>query len=120
MQSENRGCWLNNVNNEDLLSLLQSASALIYPSLYEGFGLPVLEGFASGIPVISSCSTSISEVAGNAALLVDPTSEDDIAYAMLRIAEELKNRGLERAKQFTWATCAQQTMDVYQRVGGKP
>jgi alpha-1,3-rhamnosyl/mannosyltransferase len=125
MQLESRGYWLNNVGDDDLLSLLQSATALVYPSLYEGFGLPVLEGFASGIPVISSCTTSIPEVAGNAALLVDPTSEDDIANAMLRIAEdtvfasELTNRGLERAKGFTWSNCAQQTMDVYHRVCAK-
>lgn len=125
MQLDNRGRWLNNVDNEDLLALLQSATALVYPSLYEGFGLPVLEGFASGIPVISSRTTSIPEVAGDAALLVDPESEDDIADAMLRIVEDtalatvLRGKGLERAKAFTWANCAQQTMDVYQRVCGR-
>jgi alpha-1,3-rhamnosyl/mannosyltransferase len=102
--------------------LLQSATALVYPSLYEGFGLPVLEGFASNIPVISSNTTAIPEVAGDAALLVDPTSAEDIAGAMERIAEDasmarsLAQRGFERAKTFTWERCASQTLSVYRKV----
>lgn len=122
MQAESAGYWLNEVDNDDLLALLQSAVALVYPSLYEGFGLPVLEGFASGIPVISSCTTSVPEVAGDAALLVNPLSVDDIAEAMLRVAEDrelaadLTGRGLARAREFTWTRCAQQTMSVYRKV----
>lgn len=121
LQAENAGYWLNDVNNDDLLALLQSAVALVYPSLYEGFGLPVLEGFASGIPVISSCTTSVPEVAGDAALLVNPLSVDDIAEAMLQVVEDrelaadLTRRGLARAREFTWARCAQQTLNVYRK-----
>lgn len=122
LQAEGRGLWLEDVSDTDLRPLLQSAAALIYPSLHEGFGLPVLEGFASNIPVISSNTTSIPEVAADAALLVDPKSVDDIAGAMERIAEDammartLAQRGFERAREFTWERCARQTLDVYRRV----
>jgi len=118
------GLWLDTVPDEALRPLLQSAIALVYPSLYEGFGLPVLEGFASRIPVISSRTSSIPEVAGDAALLIDPESVDDIAGAMERIAQDtalaqsLALRGLERARLFTWDRCAEQTLEVYRRVGG--
>lgn len=124
LQRDGRGLWLENVPDVDLRPLLQSATALVYPSLYEGFGLPVLEGFASRIPVISSNATSIPEVAGDAALLVNPESVDEIAYAMERIAQDtalaqsLTLRGLERARMFTWERCAAQTLEVYRRVAG--
>ncbi len=121
-----RGCgrWLNNVTDTELHALLQSAHALVYPSLYEGFGLPVLEGFAAGLPVISSNTTSIPEVALDAALLVDPLQIDAIAEAMQLLAEndalaaDMRTRGRERVKQFTWAACGEKTMDVYRRVAG--
>lgn len=122
LRDDGRGLWLQDVPDTDLRPLLQSATALVYPSLYEGFGLPVLEGFASNIPVISSNTTAIPEVAGDAALLVDPTSAEDIAGAMERIAEDasmarsLAQRGFERAKTFTWERCASQTLSVYRKV----
>ena len=123
---ESRGCgrWLNNVTDTELHALLQSARALVYPSLYEGFGLPVLEGFAAGLPVISSNTTSIPEVAGDAASLVNPERSDEIADAMRRLAEDgvlaadMAERGRQRVKEFTWAACARQTLDVYQGVAG--
>ncbi len=97
-----RGCgrWLDNVSDEELHVLLQSALALVYPSLYEGFGLPVLEGFAAGLPVISSNTTSIPEVAADAAILVNPERIEEIADAMQKLAEddawaaELAERGI--------------------------
>jgi len=122
LQKRKQGLWLNAVSVTDLYALLQSATALVYPSLYEGFGLPILEGFASGLPVISSNTTSIPEVAGDAALLVDPMSIDAIATAMQRLLEDrelaatLSVRGQERALSFTWARTAEQTLDVYRRV----
>lgn len=121
---ESRGCgrWLSNVANVELHALLQSARALVYPSLYEGFGLPVLEGFAAGLPVISSNTTSIPEVAGDAALLVNPESGAEIAAAMLRLVEDdalasdLVKRGRLRVKNFTWDNCLRQTVDVYKEL----
>lgn len=116
------GIWLNGVTDEELYALLQSATALVYPSLYEGFGLPVLEGFAAGIPVISSNTTSIPEVAGDAALLVNPESDEEIAEAMRRIVEEpalaglLVKKGMERVKGFSWSRCAEETLAVYRQV----
>lgn len=122
LSQQGTGIWLNGVTDEELYALLQSASALVYPSLYEGFGLPVLEGFAAGIPVISSNTTSIPEVAGDAALLVNPESADEIAEAMRRIVEEpalaglLVKRGMERVKGFSWSRCAEETLAVYRQV----
>jgi len=121
---ESRGCgrWLNDVADAELHALLQSARALVYPSLYEGFGLPVLEGFAAGLPVISSNTTSIPEVAGDAALLVNPEQSAEIAAAMLRLVDEealaidLKERGRQRVKRFTWDRCMQQTVGVYKEL----
>jgi len=123
MEREGLGRWLGDVSDDDLYAFLQSAVALVYPSLYEGFGLPILEGFASGLPVISSNTTSIPEVAGDAALLVDPESTDEIADAMQRVVEDrvlancLIARGAERVQSFTWAKCAEQTMAVYKQLG---
>jgi len=122
MQREGFGLWLNNVPDDDLRPLLQSAAALIYPSLYEGFGLPVLEGFASGLPVITSKTSSMPEVASDAALLINPLDIDELAVAMQRVLEDshlaadLSRRGLARAREFTWARTAEQTLAVYQRV----
>lgn len=121
-----RGCglWLDNVTDMELHALLQSARALVYPSLYEGFGLPVLEGFAAGLPVISSNTTSIPEVAADAAMLVNPVRSEEIAGAMQRLAEDdalasdMVERGRKRVNEFSWAACARQTLDVYQSIAG--
>jgi alpha-1,3-rhamnosyl/mannosyltransferase len=105
-------------------ALLQSASALVFPSLYEGFGLPVIEAFASRCPVITSNTTSLPEVAGDAALLVDPMQTDAIAAAMRELVEQPENtaqrveRGLQRALHYSWEACAARTLDVYRRVSG--
>ncbi|MEO8345774.1 MAG: glycosyltransferase family 1 protein [Betaproteobacteria bacterium] len=110
--------WLDYVEADELRALYQGASAFVFPSLYEGFGLPMLEAFASGIPVVTSTTTSLPEVAGDAALLVDPTDTDDIAAAMARVmddlalADRLKEAGLARARTYTWARCAEETVAV--------
>ncbi len=96
------------VQEADLPSLYRGAVALIFPSLYEGFGLPVVEAFACGTPVVTSSTTSLPEVAGGAALLVDPLSVDDLAHAMSRVVTDLALRGrlrahgLQRAQAFRW------------------
>lgn len=103
---------------------MQNALALVFPSLSEGFGLPVLEGFASQVPVITSNTTSLPEVAGDAAWLVDPCSVHAIADAMKTLArddsirEQMISKGLERARSFTWKACAEQTEMVYAKVLG--
>ncbi len=111
--------WLKHVPQADLLPLLKLSNALVFPSLAEGFGLPVLEAFAARVPVITSNSTSLPEVAGDAALLVNPLNTEEIRAAMERVLEDaalmesLKHKGFDRAKQFTWSACAKSTLDVY-------
>ena len=110
--------WLDYVGANDLRALYQGAAGFIFPSLYEGFGLPVLEAFASGTPVVTSGTTSLPEVAGAAALLVDPLDVDALAGAMASIlddsglANRLRTAGRERARTFTWARCAAETVSI--------
>jgi glycosyltransferase involved in cell wall biosynthesis len=112
------------ISNEELAALYNAADALVYPSLYEGFGIPPSEAMACGCPVITSSSSSLPEVVGDAGLLVDPTKVDDIASAIVLVTGDpltratLVSRGFERVKQFSAATAAQQTLDIYQRVAG--
>jgi len=114
--------WLGHVSDHDLKSLLQSAVLFAFPSLSEGFGLPVLEAFASNTPVIASNTTSIPEVAGDSALLFNPLDPTDIARAISKIvenkdfAEMLVRKGYERAKNMTWRRCAENTVVVYKQV----
>jgi alpha-1,3-rhamnosyl/mannosyltransferase len=114
--------WLGGVDDMAKRALLQRAKALVFASLSEGFGLPVLEAFASSTPVIASNATSLPEVVGDAALLVDPLRVDDIANAMLRItgdsslADQLKWRGLSRSRSFTWDACADKTRAIYRQM----
>lgn len=111
--------WLKHVPQTDLLPLLKLSSALVFPSLAEGFGLPVLEAFAAKVPVITSNTTSLPEVAGDAALLVDPLNVEELCAAMscalddINLMEKNKLLGFERAHQFTWSACAKSTFDVY-------
>lgn len=110
---------LNYVTELEKHHLLQSAIGLVFTSLYEGFGLPILEAFASECPVITSNCTSMPEVAGDAAILVNPQSEDLITEAMIslvntpEISNTLKNKGLERAKLFSWSKTANETKKIY-------
>jgi glycosyltransferase involved in cell wall biosynthesis len=100
------------------------ADAVAYVSLYEGFGLPVLEAMSVGTPVVTSDVSSLPEVAGDAALLVDPTDEDAIADALRRVLtdpalrEELARRGRERAGRYSWDTTTRATLDLYREVAG--
>jgi glycosyltransferase involved in cell wall biosynthesis len=113
--------WLSGAEIEGLWTL---AEAFVFPSLYEGFGLPVLEAMARGVPVACSNASSLPEVAGEAALLFDPHDEDAIAVALGRLLsdhalrEELRARGLERVRGFTWERTARLTLDSYARALG--
>ena len=114
--------WLNHLPGDDLLALVKAARALIFPSLFEGFGLPVLEAFAAGVPVITSNTTSLPEVSGDAALLVDPLDISAIAESMSKIYEddnlrsEMVKKGTARAIEFSWERTALETIKVYQDV----
>jgi alpha-1,3-rhamnosyl/mannosyltransferase len=112
---------------EDQLALLYSAArALVYASLYEGFGLPPLEAMASGTPVIAGNTSALPEVVDTAGVLVDPFDEAEIRDSMLRLAEDealadtLSTRGLERSRQFSWKSCAALTRAVYHQVLQSP
>ncbi|HUF01382.1 MAG TPA: glycosyltransferase family 1 protein [Gaiellaceae bacterium] len=108
------------VSQERLASLYRRAACLVFPSLYEGFGLPPLEAMASGCPVAASSAGAIPEVCGDAAVLFDPTDADAIAAAVLEAdsrADELRERGIARAAEFTWGETARRHEDVYRAVG---
>jgi glycosyltransferase involved in cell wall biosynthesis len=104
-----------------LSHLLTRSEALVYPSLYEGFGLPILEGMAMGAPVITSNVTSMPETAGDAAVLIDPTSESEIADAMRACylndltKSEMRARGYRRVATFSWKKTAAATLSTYER-----
>jgi len=110
------------VDDGTLVQLYRSALALVYPSLYEGFGLPILEAMAAGTPVITSNYSAMAEVAGGAAILVDPRSIDQIEQAMTRIAvnSEERNRlrrlGLSHVRKYSWDKAASSTVQLYEEV----
>jgi glycosyltransferase involved in cell wall biosynthesis len=109
------------VSDSDLPALYNGAKLFIFPSLYEGFGLPPLEAMACGTPVVTSNVSSLPEVTGEAALLVDPLDVEGIAQAMRRVledpamAEEMHIKGLAQAAKFTWERTARETLKVYQK-----
>lgn len=109
-------------DDAELRSLYRSASALVYPSRYEGFGLPVLEAMACGTPVIASRAASIPEVLGDAGILLNPDEPaawaDAIVSVMTDGAQQARMRaaGVARAAEFTWARTARMTLEVYRRV----
>jgi glycosyltransferase involved in cell wall biosynthesis len=115
-------CFVGAKTRADLICLMQAATALLQPSLAEGFGLPTLEAMASGCPVIASAIGPIVEVVGDAGCLVEPAQVEALSRALQRIvhepnyAAELRARGVERARDFSWERTAEQTLAVYRDV----
>jgi alpha-1,3-rhamnosyl/mannosyltransferase len=114
--------WLSYVHSNDLPTILAGATALVFPSLKEGFGLPILEAFAAGTPVISSRTTAVLEVVGDAATLIDPLEENSIAQGMMdvitkpTVAAKYRERGKLLARQYSWDKTASLTVQSYRRV----
>jgi glycosyltransferase involved in cell wall biosynthesis len=110
--------------DETLAALYRLAAVFVFPSLYEGFGLPPLEAMASGTPVVTSNVSSLPEVAGDAAILVDPYDVSSIVEGVRRVltdprvADELRQKGLTRARDFSWERSVARTHDIYRLVGG--
>jgi glycosyltransferase involved in cell wall biosynthesis len=115
--------YLDFVSEDDLSSLYRSALCFVYPSIYEGYGLPVLEAMASGTPVITSKSSSLGEIAGDAALLIDPLQIDELVSAMEMIYSDqslrnsLKTKGIDRVKQFSRKNAVDKVLNIYQSIG---
>jgi glycosyltransferase involved in cell wall biosynthesis len=119
-----RVLFLDYVAEGDLPLLYTHAAAAVYPSLYEGFGFPVLEAMACGTPVLTSRSSSLAEIGEGAALLVDPRDEGALADALASLGEDgalrdgLSARGLHRAQEFTWERTVRGTLEAYQEAAG--
>src|SRR5204862_675963 len=102
------------------------AKIFVFPSLYEGFGLPPLEAMAHGTPVVTSNTSSLPEVVGNAAILVNPENVFEIMHALHRVLldeplrERMKQRGYDQAKKFSWDASAREILNVYENVTGQP
>src|SRR5262249_4643639 len=121
---EDRVRFLGYVPDSDLPLLYRGAELLVYPSLYEGFGVPIVEAMASGCPVVCSNRSSMPDVVGEAGLLVDPEDAKAMAEAMGRVlgdpslADALRTRGLTRAQSFRWEDSARRLLSVYEDVLG--
>lgn len=119
MQADRRVVVLSDIGDGELPALYRHAQVFVYPSFAEGFGMPPLEALASGVPVVTSASTAIPEVVGDAGLLVDPKDPQALQAAIERLLDapqqraELAQRGLARADQFTWKTAAQNLAQAY-------
>lgn len=120
---EDRVKFLDFVSDEELVSLYENALCFVLPSLYEGFGLPVLEAMKYGCPVITSNVSSLPEAGGDAALYFDPNDAEDIARTIEKVVgdeglrKEMSKKGLERVKQFSWEKTAKETLEVLQELG---
>jgi len=113
------GYWLQYLPNDDVRTLFQAARLHLHPSLHEGFGFTILQAYASETPLITSNITAMPEIAGDAAMLVDPYSPEEIKQAILKIitspalSQELIEKGKRRVKDFSWEKCARETLAVY-------
>ena len=123
LKLEDRVVFTGYVSDSDLPALYNGASVFVYPSFYEGFGLPPLEAMACGIPVIVSHTTSLPEVVGDAGIYVDPFDIEQISFSIdtvlsdTRLCQTLREKGLKRAKLFSWEKTARETLKLYQQLG---
>jgi len=112
---------LGRVSEADAVQLVVNTSVMAYPSLYEGFGLPALEGMACGVPVLASDSHALREICRDGALLVDPTDDQAMAEGLRHLALdrgaafEIADRGARLARKFTWDQCAERTLTAYRK-----
>jgi glycosyltransferase involved in cell wall biosynthesis len=112
------------LSGDELDAVYRAADVFAYPSLYEGFGLPVVEAMARGVPTVASTTSSVPEVAADAAIGVNPRSVREIAQAIesllsdVDLADKMAARGRARAERFSWDETARLTLDVYERVLG--
>jgi glycosyltransferase involved in cell wall biosynthesis len=114
------------VDQADLPEIYHAAEAFLFPSVYEEFGIPVVEAMACGCPVVSSNTGAIPELADGCALLAAPFDSEAMAANLARLlaepslAKELRDKGLERAKQFSWSEAARRTLEIFRKVHGVP
>ncbi len=114
--------WRGYLADEDMVKVYQNADVLVHPSQYEGFGLQIIEAMASGLPVVCSNGGSLPEIAGNAAIILDPHDEDGFVSAVLDLfaspekREDLRSKGIEQASRFSWQRTARETLEVYRSV----
>lgn len=114
--------FITGVPEEDLIAIYNMASVFVFPSFYEGFGIPVLEGMACGVPVITSNVSSMPEVGGDAAIYFNPYDEKDMAEKIKmvlddkQLREEMILKGLEKVKEYSWEKCAKETLKIYEEV----
>ena len=110
------------IDNEDLAAIYSHSLCFFFMSLYEGFGLPVLEAMQCGAPVVTSNTTSLPEVVGDAGITLSPTDEDALCavmneiYRSKQLRDKLSRSGLERAKQFSWQRCAEEYASIFKRI----
>ena len=122
LRLKNRVHFLNYVTQHDLVNLYSMADLFVYPSLYEGFGFPPLEAMACEVPVVASNVSSLPEVLGDAALLIDPYSTDELVAAMSKIlsdveySQRLRGKGLEQVKQYSWKNFAVELLKVFEEI----
>src|SRR6202011_2524381 len=115
--------YLGYMPEDELPGWMAGATAFVYPSLYEGFGFPVAQAMAAGVPVITSNTSCLPEVAGEGALLVDPHSPAEIQAAMEKLVtsqelqQQLRTAGMARAQQYRWDACAHQSLEFFRRLG---
>jgi alpha-1,3-rhamnosyl/mannosyltransferase len=116
--------YLGYVPEADLPGLIAGATVFVYPSLYEGFGFPVVQAMAAGVAVLTSNTSCLPEITGGGALLVDPQSAGELAAGLTRLLESESQRrtlascGRKRAQQFRWETCAKQSLDFFRKIVG--
>lgn len=124
-QLENKVLHFDYVDESDLLALLQGAFCFVYPSTYEGYGLPLMEALACGVPGIRTDAETLEEIAGDGAIKVSPLNENNLSEIMIQLAEtpELRNewaqKGLKRSKSFTWKNAADSVLNVLEEIGEK-